>query len=1018
MKKKSWFALSLGSMLLLGLMVFPASKWLRHTNEARAGMDHYKFLDLFYIKNVIYLVNKNYVERKKIKPEKMFFKALKSIQLTVPSILIRAAKDKKSVKVHVGNKKQSFILKKFKIIDDVPYQLRQIFRFIRKSYKGDVKMRDIEFAALKGILSTLDPHTTFLPPSYYKEMRIHTGGKFGGLGIVIQNRKGRLTIVSPMPDTPAARVGLKPLDKIVRIGDESTINMSLNDAVTRLRGRAGTKVVIWIMRKGYIKPKPFTITRAIIKVKSVTNDLLSGKIGYIRIKSFQSETSQEVRRALWKMRKQSGGIKGLILDLRDNPGGLLDQAVEVSDTFLPKGEIVTHQGISSLYKVHRAQELHTQPNYPIVVLVNQGSASASEIVAGALKNNQRAIVLGQQTFGKGTVQILYPIWHRWAMFNRERSALKLTVAQYLTPGGISIQDIGITPDIALHPVHIEKGTIQIFREDEDRRKKNGKLPKFLKATKEFRKPLFHLSYFDTTTEKERLKRAENEYSKKKKKFTDFEILFAKNLLKQAKKYKRKAFYRSARSFLIKSKKQQRKRIFKELKKYGVNWRLPPKKVRQPKLSVQYKILPSKKSKKGQLWAGKTFKVRVSIKNSSTFAAHRVRAITQSAYWFFNRKEFVFGHIPAGKTKSWTAQFKIPKWLKPQVHMMNLNIYTDASKKPQKSKIHLNCHGHKQPRFAFSFAVEERKGNKDQLLQAGEEVALRITVKNLGPGTSKKTAALLRNKTGRELFIERGRIVLGALKPGQQSTSWFHFKVHRKTQRKYLEMELNIYDSELLTNVREQVSVRVYPKALALKPMKLKNQWLRVNERLPWIYSGASLDTPKIAKVSKSTVLRAIGRLGPFYQVILPKSLLGKRFHNKRRPKKKYSWVGWIAAHEVKVTKKKRRTKKTQFKFHWRYVTPDIQISSKHAPTWHNQQDYTLKGILKNNVALRDMYILLNDEKVYYKSLRNTPKMKFNVPLKLKKGKNRILIVARESEGFSGFREFFIFRKDTKKIKTK
>ena len=1015
MRKSRWFLFFLGVLCIGGVFSITPTSWLAEPLQpARAHAQvGYNFLDLTYIRRVTWLCNENYVERKQIRPKKMFREAVKRIQMLVPAIMVRfVTGHKEKLEIHVDRKVKRFTLRRFQTIFDVGHQLKPIFAFIQKHYKGNIKLRKIEFAAIHGMLKTLDTHTNFLPPSYYKDMQIHTRGEFGGLGIVIQNRDGFLTVVSPMPGTPASKVGLRPLDRIVRIGDESTINMSLTDAVGKLRGKPGSKVIIWIMRKGFTQPRKFTIIRAIIKVESVTHHLLKNKIGYVRIKNFQQNTTPDLHKALRKMNTKTSGLRGLIIDLRDNPGGLLDQAIKVSDTFLRKGVIVTHAGGSSQHKVHRASSYGTQPDYPIIILVNNGSASASEIVAGALKNNERAIVLGQRTYGKGTVQVLYPI-SRLSSYTREFSALKLTVAQYLTPGGISIQKIGVSPDIDLKPVHIEKDNIHFI----GNKHKNGvakkKLPKYLKGVREHRKPLFRISYFDTLTQKEKLKRYENQYTNKKLDM-DFEIDLAHKLLRNTKHSMRKSFYKDAESELLSIRKKERKKILKAIKSLGVSWSPLAKKKGTPKLVVSYRLLPSKaKKKKGKkpafknksprglrVWAGSSFRLQVTVTNKGTGTAYRVRGVTDSKYWFLNRKEFIFGKIAPKRSRKWSVHVKLPNWLNTQVHQLKLKLRAEDNIE-QSESITLYCHGHKKPRFAFSYAIEERKGNGDQLLQAGESISLRVSVRNIGKGKAPKVLGVLRNKTGRELFIERGRFRFGTLNPGESTTGRFRFRLKSDILKKNLDIRLTIFDAELLTSSVEHLKLRLYHSGL--RPKRLKAKAMRVQGRTAWVYGGASFDAPRVARLSKGSSLKVTGRLGPFYRILFRAPT--KELDAKKKRKKSGKWTGWIYAKDVAVGKRGRRQK---LQFHWQFKTPKIVVKASKKPIWSKSKTYTLKGMINNNTSLRDVYILVNGEKVYYHTMRNRPQLPIKLKIKLKNGQNRILIRARETEKFSGVEELMVY----------
>ncbi len=340
-------------------------------------------------------------------------------------------------KYAIGNptKEDVTIYEKLKIFSDA-------IAIVQNNYVEDVDSQEVVYGAIKGMLQTLDPHSSFMTPDMFKEMEVETKGSFGGLGIEIGVRDGALTIISPIEDTPAYRVGLEAGDVIVKIEDETTKDMTIMDAVKRLRGEPGTDVTIWVMREGWKEPKSFTITRDIIKIKSVRWKILEKGYGYVKINQFQARTYNELEKALKEIKEDKGGMKGLILDMRNNPGGLLDQAVKVADTFLDKGLIVYTDGRREDQKFkYTASEAGAQLGFPMIVMVNAGSASASEIVAGALQDHERAVVLGNQTFGKGSVQTIIPL--------EDGSAVRLTTARYFTPKGRSIQAKGITPDIVV-----------------------------------------------------------------------------------------------------------------------------------------------------------------------------------------------------------------------------------------------------------------------------------------------------------------------------------------------------------------------------------------------------------------------------------------------------------------------------------------------------------------------------------------------------------------------------------------
>ncbi len=328
-----------------------------------------------------------------------------------------------------------------------------VMSIIKKSYVEEVDTKKLIYGAINGMLSSLDPHSSFMPPDTYKEMKIDTKGAFGGLGIEISIKDSVLTVISPIEDTPAFKAGIKPGDMILKIDDKFTKDLNINDAVKRMRGVKGTKVILTIMREGFDKPKEFPLVRDIIQVRSVRFSLMDGGYGYVRIAQFQEKTDDDLVKALRTMKEEfKGELKGLVLDMRNDPGGLLDQAVRVADHFVSEGQMIVYtEGREKDSKSQFiARKGNKEPNYPIVVLINGGSASASEIVAGALQDHKRAIILGTQSFGKGSVQTIIPM--------SDDSGLRLTTARYYTPKGRSIQAKGITPDIVVEAVELPKST--------------------------------------------------------------------------------------------------------------------------------------------------------------------------------------------------------------------------------------------------------------------------------------------------------------------------------------------------------------------------------------------------------------------------------------------------------------------------------------------------------------------------------------------------------------------------------
>jgi len=358
----------------------------------------------------------------------------------------------------------------------------EVFGRVKSDYVESVEDKELLEHAIKGMLSGLDPHSSYLNAEEFKEMRIGTDGKFGGLGIEVSMENGFVKVISPIDDTPAERAGVQAGDVIVRLDDTPVKGMTLNEAVKIMRGEPGTDILLTVVREGAEGPLKITITRDIIRIKSVRGRTLDPGYGYIRISQFQSATGTSMRKQLSELKKENGGeLKGLVLDLRNNPGGVLNASVSVADAFVSKGKIVYTEGrVKDSLLTFNASPNDLLKGSPIVVLVNGGSASASEIVAGALQDHHRAIIMGTKTFGKGSVQTIMPM--------NNGAALKITTARYFTPSGRSIQAEGIEPDIEVEQLELSKkddASIERLREADLRdHLENGNGEKADKAAKD------------------------------------------------------------------------------------------------------------------------------------------------------------------------------------------------------------------------------------------------------------------------------------------------------------------------------------------------------------------------------------------------------------------------------------------------------------------------------------------------------------------------------------------------------
>jgi carboxyl-terminal processing protease len=360
-----------------------------------------------------------------------------------------------------------------------PYKKLNIFTrvlsYIENNYVEDVDQEKLVYGAIEGMVSRLDPHSEFMDPDRYRAMKNETSGEFSGIGIQVEKKQGDrdLIVIAPIEGTPAARAGIQTGDRILKIDETSTEELSIDDAVRLMQGARGSKVKLTITRKGWDKPKEYNLTRDLVRIVSVKRLMIDPNLAWVRITQFQDRTDQLLREEIERAESSAGGhLAGMVLDLRDNPGGLLDQAVRVADEFVDSGLIVKTVGKGGrLIDEEKAHSRGTHTGFPIIVLVNGGSASASEIVAGALQDHQRALIMGTQTFGKGSVQTVIEL--------DDGSGLKLTIARYLTPNGRSIQEKGITPDVWVE--QLKPDQLKAAQDPDRRIQRENELPRHLKG---------------------------------------------------------------------------------------------------------------------------------------------------------------------------------------------------------------------------------------------------------------------------------------------------------------------------------------------------------------------------------------------------------------------------------------------------------------------------------------------------------------------------------------------------------
>jgi len=733
-----------------------------------------------------YLV-KNYYDTDALGPKKLLKEALLGLSRSVPEILVLFPDGSNQITLEVAGKKKTIDLPNMKTAEDMLPVIQEVFSFVEANYKGEVKLEDMEYASINGMLDSLDPHSALLPPKMFTEFKTQTEGEFGGIGIVIGLKDGELTVIAPLPNTPAAKAGLKPKDKIVKIGDEASINMDLTEAVERLRGKIGTAVTITVTREGAEAPMDFTLTRANIKIESVQSKLAEspeGDVGILRVKSFQEETSRELNRHLKMMRDKSKNFKGLVLDLRNNPGGLLNQAVDIADKFLAKGTIVLTVGANNqILESDEATGPDTEPDYPIVILVNDGSASASEIVAGALKNNNRGVVVGSQTFGKGSVQSVYSL--------KDGSALKMTVAQYLTPGNESIQSVGITPDIQLVPESILKDRVDLVESQTFGEKD---LEKHLESKfKTSGKPTYTLGFYqEKKDDKDKEEGEEDRSNYSNEVEEDFQTKFAEQIIRKVKNEDRKKMLDEVKDLVAGADTEEGKKIQTALAGIGIDWSLAPADGK-PQAAVTFNI----QSTAGQvLKAGEEVKLELQVHNIGKAPFYQLIASTESENFMLKNREFIFGKLNPGETKSWTVPIKVPAASLRREDKVLFVFREGNGNTPEKFQSMLVTEPAAHPTFAYQYElVGDGRKSGGPKVGKGEKTAINVLVKNLGPGLSKKTVVNLKNLDGGGVFLGKGREKIDELPVGASKDATLNFTVDHTYTKDKVELELSVSDLE-------------------------------------------------------------------------------------------------------------------------------------------------------------------------------------------------------------------------------
>ncbi len=948
--------------------------------QAARQRDPYDLTQLAVLNRAILEVKDHYVEPDRVNWQRMLLSGLNNIQRSVAPVLVHYEEGQPNLTVQVNDARRQFR------VDDVnaPWSLsdrfKDVFRFLQENLGDDedLELRDIEYAAVNGMLRTLDPHTVLLTPDIFEEMQMSTRGEFGGLGIVISIRDGHLTVIRPIPNTPASNAGIQRGDRIVQIDEESTLNMPLSEAVNRLRGAPGSNVSVWTSRKaanGTWGPRRrVPLVRAVIRIESVEHRMLADGVGYIKINNFQGNTHEDMRAALTELHERN--LRGLVLDLRDNPGGLLDQAVRVADTFLERGTIVTTSSQDPReHEVKEAFERGTEPNYPMVVLINGSSASASEIVAGALKNHDRALVVGETSFGKGSVQVLYN-------FN-DGSALKLTIAQYLTPGDISIQGVGIVPDIAIDPMTVDRENMDLEVDRNHVREADLAAHLTHASARELTTPSTVMRYYlDAETRRRLLEAGPNEEENEEE--SEFLTNFGQRLLARAQRPGRREMLEDASQVLEQIAEQEMRKAIGELRRVGVDWSLG-----EDRGPSDVRVEVSTDAPENTATAGGPFHLRVRVTNVGQAPLYQLRAKTKSDNGLFDERELVFGKLMPGETREWSTNLaqcvtederrvcRIPPGTPDRADGIRIEFAEAHGHAPPPTEIRTQIRALPSPQFAYSLQVaDDQEGNGDGAIQRGERGSVYLRIKNVGRGAAQDFQANLRSLSGGGLLLREGRFELDDLAPGQERTVRFGFEVLPDFERDEIKLEIAAAGVDLREAVSTKLTVPIVDRGPTPTP-RSGNVRIAAGTRL---VEAPNAQAGGVGRVTTDVVLPATAELSGFVRVTLEDG----------RP-------AWVPAADARAADRPARGGAVAMDLD--ESPPRLTLTNQTGLVTRDARLH-LTGRAIDEQEVRDLYVFAGINKVFYMSNRNGGQHReatFETDVPLHPGMNYITVVVRERD---------------------
>lgn len=769
---------------------------------------------------VKYFLDYYYLDLDRASPRRLLERSLAALENAADEIYVDNSEAGKSrVKVHVGQKALVINLRRVQKLSDATAQLKDLFTFIRANYEGDESINEIRYATANGFLTGLDPHTLVFSPRAFKDFYTHIEGEIYGVGMLVGVRKGRLHVIQVLKNTPASRAGFKNGDIISKIGDESTINMDVNEAVQKIRGPRGAEIVLTIKRRESKEAKKLAtleipVKRDLVTIPNVQSKLLPDGIGYIEILNYDKNTVPHMRNHLERLKEknESRELAGLVLDLRRNSGGLLKQAAEMADYFLSSEDhilysIADKRGVSDT----TARNDRNEPRYPVILLSSESSASGAEIVLGALQKNDRGLVLGNSSFGKGSVQQLHSLRLRNEPEDYD-AQLKITVSEYLIPGQISIQENGVVPDILAQMALFSEKEINLFP-DERRGTEKDYEHHIVSKYQRDQKPVEVISYPYV------FKPEEEEFGDPFmrgdiKPMEDTLVQIALDLMKlvdrsEDRTFSRKRFLEENREGIEAIRQARLQDIVEVLKGRGIDWSAGtnPEDARV-ELAISHEIIERESADQDDPYPERVLLLKARATNRGTEPLHRVWAVSNSDHYQFNEKEFLFGRIAPGESVERSNEFTLFPSSATRSDMVQLQVRAEGVEDPLLNQDHeVIVQGEEIPDFAYTLTLKNAEnGEVIERLEPGIQATLTAEIENTGAGDLLKGVAVLKNKSSRDVFLEVGRPEIKNLNSGEKTTVEFKFKVREDSTRDVYEFDFLIADSHYPAGISRELRI--------------------------------------------------------------------------------------------------------------------------------------------------------------------------------------------------------------------